>query len=355
MTPHVSVVVATHNRSDWLDDCLATLVAQRTDRVVEFVVVDNASTDATADVVRSWAARDDRVRLVAEPNLGLSRAKNAGLAAAAGDVVLFTDDDVVVPSGWIAAMCGAVGDAPDALVGGPIVPVPADLGPWPPWFSDSALRPAGLLDHGETRPLRPFEYVWGANMGARRAVFDRVGPWDETVGRRGEARGTFEDTEYQDRARRVGVPVWFCPGAWLQHRVPRATLSPRALLRTSLVHGEVDARVERRSAGGGYVAPGAIAAHARTSRDLLAWWAATGALRAVPTAMTFAVAHRAALRLGRSVECLDDEGRATPSRRRVARYARRAALQATRVIPDGSTAPAAERGARRARREAPER
>ena len=99
----MSVVVSTRNRASLLPDCLRSLATQRSELAFEVVVVDNGSNDATPEVVRDWIRRDERFRLVEEPTVGLSHAKNAGLRNARGQLVLFTDDDVVVPDGWIAA------------------------------------------------------------------------------------------------------------------------------------------------------------------------------------------------------------------------------------------------------------
>ena len=337
----ISVVVATRNRCAWLDVCLEGLSRQDTVATYEVVVVDNASTDATAELITEWARRDDRVRMVREERLGHSAAKNAGLGAARGRAVLFTDDDVVVPPTWIESYASALrSSAGEGILGGAIVPVPDDLGPWPAWFDDAALGDVGMLDYGRTRPLIPEEYLWGANMGARRPVLDRVGGWDETVGRRGEERGTFEDTEYQDRARASRVPVWFSADLALQHRVPRASLTPRGVLRTTFLRAAVERRLDRRRE------PEVRGSRPGVRRDVLlaalrlasamAWGVA---LRAMPVRAVFRRAHAATWRAGWSVEQVEDEGRAAPWRRTSAVCARRLLLAGQRVIPDRAREP----------------
>ena len=67
--------------------------------------------------------------------------------------------------------------------------------------------------------------------------FSELGSWDESVGRRGEARGTFEDTEYQDRVRAAGGTTWFCPSAKIHHRWPTRTVTPSRILRTAFARG----------------------------------------------------------------------------------------------------------------------
>src|SRR5262245_38887235 len=99
----VSVIVATHNRGAKLRVTLEALVEQETPPGLawEVLVVDNGSTDSTLEVFRSIAMRaPGRFRYVFEPTLGKSRAINAGLKVARGDVIALTDDDVTPAKNW---------------------------------------------------------------------------------------------------------------------------------------------------------------------------------------------------------------------------------------------------------------
>jgi GT2 family glycosyltransferase len=220
----VTVVIPTRNRAHWLPDCLGSLAAQETSASVEIVVVDNASGDATQRVIAEWAGGDPRVRGVREEKLGRSAALNAGMRVARGSLLLFTDDDVRADPGWIDSFVQLFRRHPDAeLAGGAIFPVPKDLS-WPPWFSERAVVAIGAIEYEGERPLTEFENLWGANMAARRELFDRIGTWDEELGVRGEdhprndrPEGN-EDTELQMRLLSVGGAVWYCPGSIIRHR-----------------------------------------------------------------------------------------------------------------------------------------
>ncbi len=96
-----SVVVCTRNRAAILPAALESLARQKSKRVFEVIVVNNGSDDETAEVIAEWCRRDSRFRMVDEPNPGLSRAKNLGVHEARGDVVLFTDDDVLAEPEWL--------------------------------------------------------------------------------------------------------------------------------------------------------------------------------------------------------------------------------------------------------------
>lgn len=307
--PAVSVIVCTHDRAGYLPACLRSLAQQDCESSFEVLVVDNGSRDETWQVLTEWCAQDSRFRAIQEPRLGLSIAKNRGVRHALGRLLLFTDDDVIVDRQWIRGYEEFFRRIPGEFViaGGPIVPVPHDLQAWPRWFDHHAIRDVGLLDYGEERPLRPTEYVWGANMAIPAAHFCRTGLWDERVGRQGEKRGTFEDTEYQDRVREMGGGVWFCPASTLQHRILRETISPSRILRTTFAKARnefwaqvVQQRQEGRFAPRhDYVRSLAVLAAGLTAFGL---WSL--AFTFCHTSFVFSRAHSAAASSGRAVDLL---------------------------------------------------
>jgi GT2 family glycosyltransferase len=238
----VSIIMSTYNRAHFLPDALKALAAQECNAPYEVILIDNASTDGTAAVFQEWCRKDARFRTAREPRLGLSYGKNAGIKMARAPLLLFTDDDMVADPRWIESYRDlfARRETELMLAGGPYVPIPSDLGEWPKWFDESALVDVALLHYWEERILRKSEYVWGGNMAVPARLFERFGPWDETVGRKGDERGTFEDTEFQDRIRKAGGSIWFCPAAPVQHRVPRETLTPRQISSTAFTRGRND-------------------------------------------------------------------------------------------------------------------
>jgi len=95
----VSVVIVTRNRAEWLRETLDSVTGQSR-QPDEVVVVDNASTDHTRDVVLSFADRLN-VRYVHEPRRGIPYARNAAVRSSTGDVVAFIDDDCVASEDWL--------------------------------------------------------------------------------------------------------------------------------------------------------------------------------------------------------------------------------------------------------------
>jgi glycosyltransferase involved in cell wall biosynthesis len=104
---NVSIIITTRNRAA---DLMQTLQAMKCITVPdglkpELLVVDNGSTDETAEVVRSCQLRKLPVRYTCERHAGQARARNRGLAETTGEMVLFTDDDVRPSADWLASMC----------------------------------------------------------------------------------------------------------------------------------------------------------------------------------------------------------------------------------------------------------
>lgn len=120
VTRSASIVICTKDRAislaPTLESLRRSLAYQRW--MLEVLVVDNGSVDATESVVSHYAQREPAIRHVCEPRAGLSHARNRGLQEAQGEVIIFTDDDVRVCPHWIEAMCGPIikGDA-DAVAG----------------------------------------------------------------------------------------------------------------------------------------------------------------------------------------------------------------------------------------------
>ena len=102
--PLISVVICTHNRSKYLLKAIRSVLGQDypEDRY-ELVVIDNASTDSTADQVRPFLDTG-RLRYVLEPELGISFARNTGWREAAGRYIAYLDDDAVASPGWLSAI-----------------------------------------------------------------------------------------------------------------------------------------------------------------------------------------------------------------------------------------------------------
>lgn len=243
-TPFISVVVCTYRRPSSLRIALESLGAQTCLMSRwELLVVDNGSGDGTEDVVRTFAEAEPElnVRYVLEETPGLSVARNAGIAAAEGEIIAFLDDDVVVEPGWLSALAAAYTMATEAAaVGGPVRA--QWLAPRPTWLDDSFLPSLSVKDLGGTfRRLRSTERLVGANMSFRRDILEAGGGFSTRLGRHGQLLLDKEDIELQDRLFDNGSPVFYAPDAVVHHRIPLERMSRRYFVRRAHGSGRSEA------------------------------------------------------------------------------------------------------------------
>jgi glycosyltransferase involved in cell wall biosynthesis len=215
--PTVTVLLCVRNGAATLERQLAALAAQDTPDDWELVLVDNGSTDATADIAARWEARLPVLRVVDEPRPGANRARNRGMRAARGDVVVCCDaDDEVTPT-WLRAM--TQGLARYDVVGGRL---DADRlnGPFTPT--------AGVIQRDELPSVFGWSYAVGASFGFRRRVFDEVGGFDPafTLGS--------DEVDFCLRAQYAGATIGFVPDAVVHYRVKD---SARAVVRQRFSYG----------------------------------------------------------------------------------------------------------------------
>jgi glycosyltransferase involved in cell wall biosynthesis len=225
--PTASILIPTLAAADYLEVTLASVMPQAQALGAEVIVVSDGPDQPTAAVAEHYGAR-----LVALPEQrGLNAARNAGIEAARADLLVFIDQDVDAPPGWLEAMIDGARANPDVEVfGGPIrarlEDGPRGCGREPP--------PITTLDEGAEDCDVPL--VWGANMAIRRSGFERLGVFDEVL----HGRGNEEDWEfrYTDGGGRIG----YLARAGLDHR--RA--APDARLRVLARHAYNQGREARR-------------------------------------------------------------------------------------------------------------
>ncbi len=222
-----SVVIATCNRADDLRETLAHMatLAPRCDW--EVVVVDNNSHDRTRDVVSALATTYPvPLRYVFEKEQGRSAALNAGIAAATGEVIATTDDDVRVAPDWIDQAVDSLDRLGCDYVGGKVLPIWG--GPRPSWLPDHGGRHwavIALLDYGNDTKMFGTQVPLGVNMAFRRDAFRRAGPWDNRVGRKAGTLLGQEVREWCLRARAAGLTGWYVPELWVRHIIPASRLN----------------------------------------------------------------------------------------------------------------------------------
>jgi GT2 family glycosyltransferase len=212
-------VICTRDRPEALARCLASLAHQRS-APGEIVVVDNSAFRSAEPA----CARFPNVRYLHEPRPGLSRARNAGINAARGEIVAFTDDDVEPHALWLSEIARAFRNHQADCITGLVLPASLE---------SEAQRSFQLIMGGfgqsfvplvfdwrffaETRPFGA--HVWrigaGANMAFRRGAFVRAGVFDERLG--AGASGCSEDSELWYRLLALGGICFYEPRVVVFH------------------------------------------------------------------------------------------------------------------------------------------
>ncbi len=213
----LTVVVCAYTLERW-DDIRAAIGSLRDQtRPADQVVLVTDHNDALLS--RAREAFPDVLCVRNGETRGLSGARNTGVRAATGDVVAFLDDDATAAPDWVARMLDAYADPRVVGVGGSVVP--AWQAPRPAWFPDEFLWVVGCSYRGLPTERAEIRNPIGANMSFRRDTFDRVGGFDEAMGRLGKDAAGCEETEFSIRARaaRPATRIVLEPAAQCRHTV----------------------------------------------------------------------------------------------------------------------------------------
>lgn len=250
----VSVIICTHDDDRW-EQLLAALDSIGRQSVAPkqvVVVVDHnlllferavAALPPTTVVVHNLETR------------GVSGARNCGVAAAAGSVVAFLDDDATAEQSWLETLASEHRDELILGVGGPVLPV--WLSHRPRWLPEEFYWVVGCSYRGLPTERRPIRNVFGGNMSVRRSIFNELGGFRvhrladcEAMSKKTVDYGA-EETEFCIRAS-AAFPqmVWiYEPSMRIHHCVPSSRVRFRYFLDRCRIEGRVKARVVVRSVG----------------------------------------------------------------------------------------------------------
>jgi len=201
--PRATVIVPAYNAEKTIKECVHSLLAlDYPKNRVEFLLVDNGSTDKTHEILNSYP---DKICVLNESKKGPAAARNAGLSRARGEVVAFTDADCRVDPKWLRFLVGPLRDERVGAVGGLIL-------------SKNPSRPVekfGDIIHDHRRAIREFTppYVISMNWASRLSTLRAAGGFDESF-----LRG--EDVDLSYRLFRRGFRLAYEPRARVFHGNP---------------------------------------------------------------------------------------------------------------------------------------
>ncbi len=221
--PKVSVVVCAFNAERTIRSCLASLEHLNYPNY-EVIVIDDGSTDRTPDIVQSFSY----VRYIRQNNMGLSVARNAGIEAAEGEIVAFTDSDCVPDPDWLTYMVAKFLSTGLPAIGGPNYPPPEDK-LIPACVAASPGGPTVVLLSDEVA-----EHIAGCNMAFRKEVLKEIQGFDPLF------RVAADDVDLCWRLQNKGYTIGYSPAAVVWH-FRRNTI--RAYLRQQRGYGKAEALV----------------------------------------------------------------------------------------------------------------
>jgi len=247
----VSICICTYNRERLLRQTLSRL-----ERLVipdgirlEVVIVDNNSSDGTARVIQQ-ASNDLPVSTVKELKPGIASARNAAVALAQGELLLWIDDDVLVEPDWVERYVCAARTHPEiAFFGGPVRPHFEGRPPaWVLTLLPHVAQAYALRDFPDGRVHLDADHLpYGANFGTRRAVHERVS-FNPALGRVGEDGGCLQDeSTFFEAAMNLGYTGRWIPNCLVQHVIPAERQTIRYLRQYYVLAGATPLKRPRES------------------------------------------------------------------------------------------------------------
>lgn len=221
--PKISVVVCAHNEAHNIRECLEGL--RRLDYPdYEVIVVNDGSTDATAAIVQEYD-----VRLINTEQRGLSRARNSGMEAAAGEIIAYIDGDAYPDPHWLTYLAAAFMRTSHAVIGGPNIAPPGDG-----FIADCVANAPGNPTHILLTDQEA-EHIPGCNLAVRKSCLEAIGGFDP------QYRTAGDDVDVCWRLRQQGWTLGFSPAAVVWHHRRK---SVRAYWKQQFGYGRAEALLE---------------------------------------------------------------------------------------------------------------
>lgn len=230
-TPSISLIICTHNRADKLNHSLAYYADISAPTAYEILIVANACTDHTLQVVEKHMESNPRIRSIVEPKIGHSNARNAGWQNANAPFVFYIDDDAYPASNIIAELKNLVEHNAIKCIGGRTKYWDYDS---PKWITADLVEPPVFLEKFGLMPARG--YINGCACGFEKQVLQNAGGFNPEVGMRGNKMGYYDEVYMQERLQALGYPIHYSPELIVYHQSHQKTLS--AFLRAYYIQGK---------------------------------------------------------------------------------------------------------------------
>lgn len=240
----ISAIICTHNRAQYLRKAITSLIQQELPKeYYEILIVDNASSDNTKEVVQEFS-NSTNVRYLYEEKVGLAQARNTGWRAANGEYVAYLDDDAIASPAWLRKIIETfVSVRPEpGCVGGKVEPVWE--APRPIWLSDSKLGDLAILDWSD-KPVILNEKQWlaGANMSFPKKLLESMNGFQADLGRSGNKLFTGEDILLERQLMNRGYHCFYHPEILVQHHIAASRLTKDWFMKRAYWQGVADVSI----------------------------------------------------------------------------------------------------------------
>jgi glycosyltransferase involved in cell wall biosynthesis len=235
MTPDITVLIPTYNRARDLARTLEGMVrAEKEDLAIEFVVVDNGSTDSTKMVVDSFGDRIS-IQYFFEPRNGKNRALNTALEKARiAEILVFTDDDVDVSRNWFVSIASTCRRWPQVSVFGGQIKVIFPTEDLPEWTTHPFIQRIAFAQHDYSDKECLYEngqVPYGPNYWVRRHIFENGRRFDERIGPHPTKRTLGDETLFLSGLLNDGYEIVYSPTVIVGHRIQQEILKRSNILK----------------------------------------------------------------------------------------------------------------------------
>lgn len=235
----ISVVIPTYVKRSCAD-VIESLKKQVFSGEFEILVIRNGSK-------KNIVSSDGVFRTIEIKKTGANIARNLGLDKSKAEIVVFIDDDVIVPKDWLKNIRIAHKKYRGPVIGGKVVPKwPKDGKPG--WVKGVLFDYLSLLNYSpNAKIVHKWGWIVGANMSFKKWVFNEVGIFDETLDRVGDNLLSCGETELCDRIRSAGMDVYYDPSIVVKHIISKDRLNLNYFLRRAYCQGISDYYVDKKT------------------------------------------------------------------------------------------------------------
>lgn len=226
-TPEITVVVCTHNRAIYLEECIDALLQQSVpSEIYDILVVDNGSTDNTKDICAKFVELKN-FHYIFEPVLGLSHARNCGWKNAAGKYIGYIDDDATADKNWVEKALESFENSPEPDWVGGSVTLRWEEEP-PTWLTEEYYGALGWVNWGESpKYIDPdTEWLVGCNSFFKKDSLAAIGGFDMRLGRKKENLLSGEEVQLHHRLRAAGGNFFYHPEVHVYHHAAKKRTRP---------------------------------------------------------------------------------------------------------------------------------